>query len=734
MAQPVPTISGSVLSLRPIESSVPMYELTVTDVDWDTASPSALVWMTQVMLVVRHFEEVLLNLKDQGLVYGPVHTSIGQEAIAAATASALTATDKISGTHRAHHQFLGKVLGAYHHPGFDPLQQGLTPEMKNGVRVLLAEVMGLAHGCCGGRGGSMHLFYPEAGVAGTNAIVAGGVPHATGIAWADAFRGKHDMTVCFFGDGALYQGVVHESCNLAALWKAPIVYFVENNQYAVSTRARDACSATYLCQVGQAYRMPGLLVDGMNPLAVKSALEIVRSRREAGWLPCFIEANTYRYFHHAGGVPGSSYGYRTKDEEAQWEQRDPLKLAFRQLRRRGILDDSQYAVLQQHAKEAVSEAVSYCTEEHNSKLMVRSSLWPEPASLTVGVRDEKAPAGQICEAEELECSREISYSDAIAQVTGRWMEKDPTVVVLGEDIANLSGGPYGATKGLAERFPGRVRNTPITEAGFSGLAAGAAMNGLHPVVEIMFSSFVLVAADQLLNQIGQLMHIYGARTAMPLVVRTRVAIGLGYGAQHSLDPVALFSLFPGWKIYAPTTPFDYIGLFNAAMESQSPCLMVEHHSFYPQKGKIPDGPLDWLVKPGCAKVRRRGKDVTVVTYGAGVSASLEASNILATESIEAEVIELRSLDLASIDYDTIGRSLCKTNILVTVEEAPSSNSIGAKIASESTSRSFCELDGPPLCIGAPNVPIPVSKKLEDQCLIDVRRTAELIRLATMRRL
>lgn len=722
------------LSLRSIGSSAPMYELTVSDADWEKASAADLVWMTQVMFVVRYFEEALLKLKDDNLVNGPVHSSIGQEAVAAATATALGSTDKITGTHRAHHQFLGKVLGAHRTAGFDPLKQGLTPEMKDAIRILLSEVMGLADGCCGGRGGSMHLFLPEAGVAGTNAIVAGGVPHATGIAWADAFRGKQDMTVCFFGDGALYQGVLHESCNLAANWKAPIVYFVENNQYAVSTSVHDACSAPHLCQVGQAYNMPGLVMDGMDPLAVMLALEMVRKKRAEGWLPCFVEANTYRYFHHAGRVPGSSYGYRTKEGETEWEKRDPLQLMHRQLGRLGILDDEKYAALEEQAKAAVNEAVSHCTELVDNKLAVRDSLWPKAESLMVGLRDTEEPKGQIVEAEDLECTREIAYSDAIAQVTGRWMEKDPTVVVLGEDIANLGGGPYGATKGLSARFPDRVRNTPITESGFSGLAAGAAMNGLHPVVEIMFSSFVLVAADQLLNQIGQLMHIYGAHTTMPLVVRTRVAIGLGYGAQHSHDPVALFSLFPGWKIFAPTNAFDYIGLFNAAMQSKSPCLMVEHHSFYPRKGKIPDGPLDWVVRPGRAKLRRPGKDVTVVTYGAGLRASMEASKILANDGIEAEVIDLRSLDLASIDYETIGRSLHKTNILVTVEEAPGCNSIGGRIANECAAREFYELDGPPVCIHPPSVPIPVSKKLEELCLLDVARTAELIRLAATKRL
>ena len=366
--------------------------------------------------------------------------------------------------------------------------------------------------------------------------------------------------------------------------------------------------------------------------------------------------------------------------------------------------------------------------------MVREDLWPAPVTLPIGLRNERDSAGPFVEQENLPCEREIRYSDAIAEVTSRWLEQEPLAFVLGEEVANMGGGAYGATKGLAQRFPGRIRNTPISEAGFCGLACGAAINGMRPLVEIMFSSFSLVAADQLFNQIGQLGHIYGARVSVPLIVRMRVASGSGYGAQHSMDPAALFALFPGWRIFAPTTPFDYIGLFTAAREIQSPVLIIEHHSFYPQKGMVPVGAPDHVIRPGLAKVRQAGHDVTVVAYGRGVTLALGAATELAQEGIAAEVIDLRTLDDAGLDYETIGRSLRKSGMLVTVEEAPRCNSLGGKIAACCQERFFDWFDGPPAAVNALDVPLPVSRHLEQACLPTVKQAADGIRAAARRAL
>ena len=723
------------MDIRPLTTTTPLVELVVDDSDWDAQPSNELLWMLQQLILIRRFEETLLQLKAQDCIHGPVHTSIGQEGVAAGMGSMLRTVDKISGTHRAHHQYLAKVLSACR-PGTDynPLRDGLTADMHRALRVLLAEIMGLAEGCSGGRGGSMHLVHRAAGVIGTNAIVAGGVPHATGVAWAEKCQNRDTLTVCFFGDGAMYQGVLDESSNLAALWQAPIVYFIENNQYSVGTTLNQSCSARNLCEKALAYGMPGLRVDGMNPLAVKLALEYVWQRRREGWLPCYVDAETYRYLHHAGDQAGSAYRYRSKEEEAQWRTRDPLAETVRQLIRRGLIRDASLERLEDSARRAIDEAVAHCTQTaSDGTVRVREELWPRPESLTLGVRDETVfEHAPFVEQDDVACPREIKFSDAIAEVTGRWLEREPLAFVLGEEVANMGGGAYGATKGLPKRFPDRVRNTPISEAGFCGLACGAAMNGMRPIVEIMFSSFVLVAADQLLNQMGQLGHIYNGHATVPVVVRTRIAIGAGYGAQHSLDPVALFHLFPGWRIVAPTTAFDYIGLFNAAMLARSPTLIVEHQEFYSQKFKLPEGAPDHRVRLGRAKVRRRGRDVTVLAYSSSVLRALEAATQLAENGVDAEVIDLRTLDSAGLDYETIGQSLMKTNLLVTVEQAPASNSIGAKLAGECTRRFFDYLDGPPVGVTALDIPLPVSRRGELACVPGADQIAAVIRQSVLR--
>jgi 2-oxoisovalerate dehydrogenase E1 component len=668
--------------------------------------------MLQLIILIRRFEQTLLELKDQDLIHGPVHSSVGQEAVAVGVATALGREDKITSTHRAHHQYLAKVLCARAEQGFNPLN-GLTEEMYGEVEILLSEIMGLAKGCCGGRGGSMHLCKREAGVLGTNAIVAGGVPHAVGAGWADRLQGKDCISICFVGDGGLYQGVLHEASNLAALWKAPTIFFVENNQYAVATPTTQSCSVSQLCEVSQAYGMPGASVDGMNPVAVKFAVEQAR----AGWLPCYIEAKTYRYFHHGGKIPGSAFGYREKDEESRWRERDPLNVLPQQLLRLGILDDQKHATLNSNAESCIRRAVESCTavSREGTKALLEG-LWPSDESLEEGLRDDRIlRLVPFIEEDEVECSRQVRFSDAIAESMGRWLEKDPTVVVWGEEVANMKGGAYGATRGLSDRFPDRVLNTPISEAGFCGLAAGAAMNGMHPVVEIMYSSFVLVAADQIFNQIGQLSHIYGGNVDLPLVLRLRVATGFGFGAQHSLDPAALFHLFPGWRIFAPSTPFDYVGMFNVAMNSSRPIVILEHQDLYGRSGNVPEGPLDHLVRPGRAKVIRAGTDITLATYSSTTLQAQAAARQLAEDNLDVEVIDLRTLDRASTDWETIGRSLKKTGRLLTVEQAPRSGSIGPHIIAECLERFSQYLKQPPRSLAGPSVPVPVSRRLEELC-------------------
>jgi 2-oxoisovalerate dehydrogenase E1 component len=672
--------------------------------------------------LIRELENTLLDLKDENLVHGPVHTSIGQEANAAATAVVLQKSDLIGSTHRSHGHFLAKALMYYAPADFDPVSNNMTEDMQVAVNRTLAEIMGLKSGWCSGRGGSMHLCDPVSGNMGSNAIVGGGIPLATGAAWAQELSSASRVVVSFFGDGAINQGCFHEVANMASLWNLPIVYFVENNLYAVGTATCMSSSCINLGLRSLSYGIDSLIVDGMDPVAIFCVLQRVVTEMRAAARPFLIESETYRFHHHAGRLPGSPYGYRTKAEEAKWQAKDPLQVYAKALIEQKVLTDGQRADLGAKAKVAVQEAVAFCTANTGGKRFIPESNWPRPEDLLRHVRCEDNAFGDVTFVEKSNFDRftEMSYVEAIAAVTLRNMEKDDRVFVLGEEVANLHGGPYKATRGIKERFPRRLINTPISEAGFVGMAGGAAMAGMRPVVEIMFPDFALVASDQLFNQIGKLRHMYGGQASFPLVARTRIATGQGYGGQHSMNPVGLFGLFSGWRIMAPSTSFDYVGMFNTAIRLNDPVLILEHADLYEQKGEVPVQGLDYYVAYGKARVARPGEDVTVLTYLAGVSEALAAAAELDREGIDAEIIDLRTLDYTGMDYATIGESIRKTGRVIIVEQIPRSMGLTARLSDEIQERFYDELDGPVEKITAPDVPPPVSLALERAMIPDLR--------------
>ncbi len=663
--------------------------------------------------LINKFENTVLQLKNEDCVWGPVHSSVGQEAAAAASIAALRRGDRIFGTHRAHHQFLAKALEYVLEDSWNPVTDDFPEEAQEVVNRTLAEIMGLAPGYCGGRGGSMHLRFAEAGILGTSAIVGGGIPVATGAAYAEKYKKSGNIVVCFFGDGAVNQGSFHEACNLAGLWQLPIIYVIENNLYAVATRSDKASAVERLSIRAGGYKMNGRIVDGNDVAAVYGVVrDATREVREGG-APYLIEVRCYRRYHHAGDQPGSAYGYRDREEEARMLERDAVRTFPEAMIGAGLVSRRDVERVSALARDRVSEAVEYCTSG-GEQPRVREELWPEPQTALVGLRSSGAELEVLhySERDDFPELEHAVYSDTIAAVTGRWLEKDERVFILGEEVANFAGGAYGATKGLTDKFSERIVNTPISEAGFTGLAGGAAVSGLLPIVEIMFPDFTLVAADQIFNQIGKARYMYGGMTDVPLVARTRIAAGCGYGAQHSMDPVGLFSLFPGWRIVAPGNSFDYIGLFNTAMRSRDPVLVIEHHSLYGQSFPIPKGDLDFHIPFGKARVAAEGQDITMIAYSSLTGRLTNLLEELMSRGVSPEIIDLRTVDLPGIDYERIGKSVKKTGAVVVVEEAPPSQGIGHHIVSEITKRFYDWLDGPPGCINSLDVPSPVSRILE----------------------
>ena len=683
---------------HPLGPAVPWTELAVTDDDWDAAPATLLTSMYSQLVLIRTFEEFVLELAAEGLIHGPAHSSIGQEGGAVGSAISLTGRDTVNGSHRGHHQFLAKVLAYLHPDGIDPTKPW-PDDVRAAMLRTLREICGLDQGFSHGRGGSMHLQWLEAGAIGTNAIVGGGVPLAAGSAWAHRQAGTDAVAVTYFGDGAVNIGSTLETFNLAAAWHLPLCFFVENNLYAVSTHVSEVTAEPRLSGRGPGFGIPSWKVDGMDPLAVHLTMQEALEHLRSGAGPVLIEADVYRFFHQNGPFPGSAFRYRTKQEEADWRSRDPVERTAGHLVRRGLLtrQDVDAAVaaartLMAGLGEVVLEPVP---DGKPGERRIRPAEWPDPSFVDHGVRGDLSELAGVTFTDLADHDGglvEGTYVEAVAGVLARRMATDPRVVVLGEDVHRLNGGTNGATRGLKEAFPDRVLGTPISENAFAGLAGGMAADGRYrPVVEFMYADFLWVAADQLFNQIGKLRHMFGGANPVPLVLRTKVAMGAGYGSQHSMDPAGIFATAGGWRIVAPSTPFDYVGLMNTALACDDPVVVIEHVDLYAAMGPAAVGEPDHYLPVGRAAVRRPGRALTLLTYGVMTGHALAA---VEQSGVDAEVIDLRWLDRASLDWDTVGASIRRTNTVLIVEQGAVGTSYGGWLSDEIQRRWFDWLDAP----------------------------------------
>lgn len=715
-----------------LQSKVPWVEVASTNADWDKQSESDLLNMASQIHLIRAFEESVLDMAGQKLINGPAHSSIGQEGGAVASALSLRVEDQINGSHRGHHQFLAKAFNAVAPEGLD-LREDLSDELNDVLYRTLSEIAGLKAGYCRGRGGSMHLQWKEIGAMGTNAIVGGAVPFATGFAFNSKKLGTDNVSVTYFGDGATNIGSTLEAMNLAAAWDLPTLFFIENNQYAVSTTADEATGENRLSGRGPGFGIASWRVDGMDPVAVRIATEQAVEHMRAGKGPAVIEALTYRYFHQNGPIPGSAFGYRSKEEEKEWQDRDSMRLVEEHLLRRGILDEDGVKSLRKNAKAIMATVVEKILEDDpdgkpGSK-RIRPELWPDVEFINVGIR------GEIDAVKDEDCKEltdfaeselvETKFLDAVASTMHRRMEEDETIYVMGEDVHKLNGGSRGATKGLPEAFPGRVIGTPISEAAFTGLGGGAALDGrTYPVVELMYADFIWVAADQIFNQIGKARHMFGGEHAMSMLMRIKIGTRTGYGSQHSMDPAGILATNPGWRIIAPSTPHDYIGLLNAAMKLDDPVAVLEHDAdLYRSTGLAPKDDRDFCLPVGKAALRREGNDVTVISYLSMVSQSVTAAE---QSGVDADVIDLRWLDKASIDWELIEKSIKKTNRILIAEQANAGTSYGGWLADEIQRRYFDWLDAPVMRVHGSESSPSISKILEAAALADVDDVAKAL--------
>ena len=625
------------------------------------------------MIRIRRFEDKCAELYTQQKIRGFLHLYDGEEAIAMGVISVLGDNDRIVATYREHGHALARGV---------PM-----PEV-------MAEMYGKAEGCSGGRGGSMHLFHAPSNFFGGNAIVGGGLPLAGGLALGDKLSGADGVTVCFFGEGAVAEGEFHETMNLAELWDVPALFVCENNGYAMGSALARTESETDIHAKAAAYGIASEVVDGQDVVAVEAAARrAIASIRETG-RPYFLECRTYRFRAHS---MFDAQLYRDKEEIAKFRAKGPIVRFQGWLLENRLLQDSDIARIEAEVDAEISEAVAFA----------EAGTWEPLETLTRHVvSDEPAPAP--VPATPSGRTQEITYREAVKQAIRDAMIRDERVFLMGEDVGAY-GGCYAVTKGLMAEFgEARIRDTPLSESGFTGFGIGAAAAGMRPIVELMTVNFSLLALDQIMNTAATIRHMSGGQFGVPLVIRMATGAGKQLAAQHSHSLEGWYAHIPGLRVLAPATVEDARGMLWTALQDPDPVLIFENVMLYNMTGALDEaaGPVDI----DRAAIRREGRDVSLITYGGSLWKTLEAAEALSKEGIEAEVIDLRTL--RPLDDATIMASLARTRRAVVVDEGWRSGSISAEIIARINEQAFWHLDAPLGRVCAKEVPIPYPSHLE----------------------
>ncbi|MFO7916623.1 MAG: dehydrogenase E1 component subunit alpha/beta [Anaerolineae bacterium] len=653
------------------------------------------------MKEIRLFENTVFDLLGRNIIKGASHLYAGEEGVAVGAVAALRDDDLITSTHRGH--------GHCHARG-DSLAEGQEAQQEH-LNKMMAELCGRATGYCKGRGGSMHIADVEKGNLGATGIVGGNLPVATGAALSMEMQDLDRCVVCFFGDGASNTGNFHESLNLASAWKLPVVYVVENNLYGMSVPFEKVSALQDIAARAAAYDMPGVTVNGMDPIAVYEAVSSALERGRRGNGPSLVECKTYRWYGHSRSDPRE---YRTDEEEERWHARDPLVTFSETLIEEGIATQEEIEAIDELAEEKVQRAVDFALD----------SPMPDPTEVEKDVYVLDPPTRQEIETEARlrervrsdPDMRTINYAAAIQEALGEEMARDERVFVMGEDVG-LYGGAYGATRGLLEEFgPERVKDTPISEAIIGGSAVGAAMTGLRPVAEIMYVDFTPLAMDQIANQGAKNRYMFGGKTRVPMVIRTEGGAGRSIAAHHSQSLEALWMHFPGIYLVMPSTPYDAKGLLKSAIRDDNPIMFIEHKMIYGNRGPVPE--KEYTIPLGVADVKREGTDVTLVTYSRMVLRALEAAEELADEGVDVEVVDLRTLK--PLDLETVVASVRKTGRVVGVTEACKTGSVISELFTQINESAFDWLDAPMVRVAAADVPVPMAESLEDEAIPDVQ--------------
>lgn len=665
----------------------------------DTRSREQKIDLLKQMMLIREFEDRAADAFLNAEFPGTLHLCIGQEASAVGTVAALEEDDKVVSTHRGHGHELAK---------------GIDPDR------MMAELYGKKDGYNKGKGGSMHVAHEPAGLMGGNGIVAASFPLATGAGLAATYRDLDFVGVGITGDGGIAQGQAHEALNLAAVWDLPVIFVIENNQYGETTPVERQHNIDDLSETAKAYDIPGHSIDGTDVEAVYDTISEARNRAIAGEGPTLIETNVCRYRSHSEGHPTP---YRDDKEVETWrENRDPIETYRDKLREEGLLTNEQFEEMAADVEERIEQAISYArSAEYPPVEEAYTDMFVEPvpsigyfrermaSTEPLGFGDGSYSSDAVAPIDHSDVPTEtLSIREAVNKALHEEMQRDSEVILYGEDVAEYEG-IFKTTRGLLDEFGwDRIRDTPISEAGFVGAGIGAALNGIRPVVEVMYVDFFGVACEQMLNQAAKLRYAHGDAIPMPVTFRTTEGAASGQAPQHSSTMHTWFAHLPGIKAVAPGTAHATKGALKAAIRSDDPVVFFENKSTYGYEGEVPAGD-DYVHPLGEASVERAGTDVTVVATQRLVHEALELAE---EHDQDLEVID--PVSLYPLDVETIANSLRKTGKLVIADESPLSYGLHGELLSRMVEEEFFNLDAPPQRVGVPDVHVSFSPPLEDE--------------------
>jgi pyruvate/2-oxoglutarate/acetoin dehydrogenase E1 component/TPP-dependent pyruvate/acetoin dehydrogenase alpha subunit len=545
--------------------------------------------------------------------------------------------------------------------------------------------------------------------------VATQLPHAVGLALAKRLQGEKSVAYAVTGDGGTSKADFHEALNFAGVNELPVVFGVENNQWAISVKRNSQTASKTIAQKAVAYGFEGILVDGNDVIASYEVTKYAVEKARRGGGPTLIEYSTYRLGPHTTAELVSNK-LKAPDEVAEWEKRSPITRFEKYLRSRGLLDDSSKEAIAAKAQKHMDEAVA----------AYRATPPPDPASMfeytystpTAALVEERLEAFGGKPAHPTESHEPapmtgkpgVNIRNAVNMALREGMARDNRVVIFGEDVGK-NGGVFQVTRGLQEEFgPERVFDTPLAELSIGGIFVGLSLGGMIPVAEFQFDSFSIPAFDQIFGHAARMRNRTRGRYAPRGVIRFPYGAGIRAPELHSESPEAYFSHTPGLKVVIPSNAYDAKGLLSSALLEPDPVIFMEPKKIYDApKMEVPEE--EYLIPIGKARIARAGTDITLVSYGAMMIPTLQAAEALQSErSISAEVVDLRTI--SPMDLPTVLGSVHKTGRLLVVHEAPRNVGVGAEIAATVADRALDSLKAPIRRVTGFDVEVPLAR-LED---------------------